>query len=98
MELAAEEVRMIRELDDLDISAVRRAAGDPHAAAHQHRFVLAVELVAMAVAFTDLERAVGLRGLAVGFELAGPGAQAHGAAQLVDAAQLAQLVDDAVRS
>src|SRR5262249_5948370 len=97
VELAAEEVRMIRELNDLDVGAVRRAAGDPHAAADQHRFVLAVELVAMAMALADLERAVGLRGLAVGLELAGPRAQAHGAAQLVNAAQLAQLVNDAVR-
>src|SRR4051812_26643677 len=51
----------------------------------------------MAMALADLEVAVDAVGQRVGLDLAGPGAQAHGAAELVDAAQLAQLIDDAVR-
>src|SRR3954454_5028345 len=51
----------------------------------------------MAMALADLEVAVDAMCERVGLDLAGPRAQAHGAAELVDAAQLAQLIDDAVR-
>src|SRR5438105_15696491 len=49
------------------------------------------------MALADLELAVDAVRQRVGLYLAGPRAQAHGAAQLVDAAQFAQLIDDAVR-
>src|SRR5205807_5020064 len=64
----------------------------------ENRFIFTVEFIAMAVALTDLRGGVSFGGLAVGLQLAGPGAQAHGAAQLVNAGELAQLIDDAVRS
>src|SRR3954463_719698 len=51
----------------------------------------------MPMALADLEVAVDAMCERVGLDLAGPRAQAHGAAELVDAAQLAQLIDDAVR-
>ena len=52
----------------------------------------------MAVALADFGFAVGLEGVGVGVEFALPGAEAHGAAEFFYAAQLAQFVDDAVRS
>src|SRR4051812_4304042 len=51
----------------------------------------------MAMALADLEVAINPLRQRVGLYLAGPRAQAHGAAELVNAAQLAQLIDDAVR-
>ena len=56
-----------------------------------------IELKAMPVAFADIRYSVGLARKAVGSEMAIVGAQPHGAAQLVDAFQLAQLVNDAIR-
>src|SRR5271166_5219806 len=53
MELAAQEVRMAGDLDDLDVGAVRRCTADAQAAGGQHTLVLAVELVAMAMPFAD---------------------------------------------
>src|SRR6478672_6544878 len=50
----------------------------------------------MAMALADLEVTVDALRQRVRLDLAGPRAQTHGAAQLVDAAQLAQLIDDAV--
>ena len=58
---------------------------------------LAIELVAMAMAFADLVGAVGCARKAAFRQLAGIRAQAHRAAQFVDAFQFAKLVDDAVR-
>src|SRR3954452_17030632 len=51
----------------------------------------------MPMALADLEVAVDAMCQRVGLDLASPRTQAHGAAELVDAAQLAQLIDDAVR-
>ena len=97
MELAAEEVGVAGNLDDLDVGRVGRGAADAQAGAGEQRFVLAVELVAVAVALADFGcPAVGAGGQRVGLQDAGPGAQTHGAAHLFDAEQLAQLVDDAV--
>ena len=49
------------------------------------------------MALADLGLPISFVGQRFRFQLAGPGAQAHGAAQLFDAAQFAQLIDDAVR-
>ena len=59
-------------------------------------FVLAVEFVAVAVAFGDFGGAVGVGGERAGLHDAGPRAEAHGAAHLFDAGELAEFVDDAV--
>src|SRR5258708_39574236 len=97
MELAAQEIRMVGNLDDFHVCPVRRGAGNAQSTAGQDSFILAVELVAMAVPLADFGFPVRLDRLAVLLELAGPRAQTHGTAQLVDAAQLAQLVNDSVR-
>src|ERR1700733_8672828 len=62
VELAADEPRMVGHLDDFDVGAVRRAAGDFETSGIERRFVFAVEFVAMAVALGDFQRAVGFRG------------------------------------
>src|SRR5438067_1994241 len=54
MELAAQEIRMIGNLHDLHVCTVRRGAGDAQPAAGEHRFILAVELIAMAMALANL--------------------------------------------
>src|SRR6185503_8600853 len=98
MELAADEVRMVIELDDLDVGSVGSRSRYAQAGAGQHRFILAVELVAVAMAFADLRlAAVDLGSERAGGELADPGAEAHGATEFIDAAQFAQLVDDEMR-
>ena len=96
VELAAEEEGVVGDLDDLDVGGVGGGAGDAQAGAGEQGFVLAVEFVAVAVAFGDFGAAVGLGGQRAGLEHAGPGAEAHGAAHLFDAGELAEFVDDAV--
>ena len=54
MELAAQEPRMVRDLADLDVHAVRGLAGDAQAALRENLLIFAVEFVAMAVALADL--------------------------------------------
>src|SRR5258708_34697197 len=50
MELAAEEPRVVRGLDDLDVIFIRRAPGDAQARGDQRFFVVAIEFVTVAVA------------------------------------------------
>jgi len=52
----------------------------------------------VAVALADFELAVGAMGEGAWCELAGPRAEAHGAAHFVDAEEFAQFVNDAMRS
>src|SRR5207244_2924709 len=59
--------------------------------------VLAIEFVAMAVALLNFLALISAVSEAVGLQLARPRAQTHGAAELVDALQLAELEDDAMR-
>ena len=66
VELAAEEEGMVGDLDDLDVGGVGGGAGEAKAGAGEDGFVLAVELVAMAVALADLGCAVGLGGEGAG--------------------------------
>src|ERR1051326_7479906 len=58
MELAADKMRMPRDFNHLYVSCVRRCAGNAEPRAGQHRFILAIELVAMPVALADLILAV----------------------------------------
>ena len=53
VELAAEEEGVGGDLDDFDVGGVGGGAGDAEACAGEDGFVLAVELVAVAVAFGD---------------------------------------------
>ena len=62
VELAGEEEGVGGNLDDLDVGGVGGGAGEAEAGAGEDGFVLAVELVAMAVALGDLGCAIGLGG------------------------------------
>ena len=97
MELHGDEPRMAGQLGDLDELAVRRSARDAHALLAQRRLVEAVELEAMAMALGDESRRRTSVRERSGHEVALVAAQAHRAAELVDAEQIAQLVDHAVR-
>src|ERR1700722_1134385 len=97
MKLAAEEEWVLRNLDDLYVGCIGRRSGEPQTAAGQYGFILAVELVTMTMALGDLCCPVSFCGERAGFEYAIPRAQAHGAAHLFHANQLAQFIDDAVR-
>src|SRR5438270_1923631 len=97
MELAAQKVWMVRDLYDLHVSSVRGGSCDAQTATGKHRFIFTVELIAMAMALTDLRCAVSFRCLAVRLQFASPSAQPHGAAQFVNAGQFAQLINNAVR-
>src|SRR6476620_4396526 len=97
MELAAQVPRVVADLADLDIGAVRRLAGDPQSGRGQDLLILAVEFVTMTVPLADLSASVRLVSEAAVLQKTGPGAQPHRATQFVDALQLAELVNDAVR-
>ena len=97
VELAAEEEGVGGDLDDLDVGGVGSGAGETETAAGEDGFVLAVELVAVAVALADFGGAVGLGGQGVGLHDAVPSSEAHCAAHFFDAGEFAELVDDAVR-
>src|SRR5450432_822896 len=97
VELAAQIPGMPGDLADLHVRVVRRFAGDPQTRGLQPVFVLAVEFVAMAMPLIDLARPIGGVGETVLGQPAGPASQAHGAAQIVHALQLAQLENHAVR-
>ena len=58
MELAADEPRMVRHLDDFDVLAIRRAAGDAETGVGQRLFVFAIEFVAVAVPLGNFGGAV----------------------------------------
>src|ERR1035437_3448965 len=96
MELAAQEEWIAGNFDNLDISCIGSGAAQPQATTSQQRFVLAVELVAMAMPLADLCSAVGAGGERTLLQDAGPRAQPHGPAHLLNAQQFTQLVDDAV--
>src|SRR5277367_2647562 len=85
MELAAYEPGVIGGFDYFYVDAVGGASGDAEAGAGQSFFVLAIEFVAMAVAFGNFELAVCFGSEGAGLEFAGPRAEAHGAAHFVHA-------------
>src|SRR5262245_43773434 len=97
MELAAQIPRMTGNLADLDIRAVRRLARAPQPRRGQNIFIFAIELVAVPMPLADLGGSVGLVREAPFLQKTRPRPQPHGAAQLVDALELAKLVYDAVR-
>src|SRR5436305_11623288 len=97
MKLAAEIPRMVCDLADLDVGAVGRLAGDPQARSRQDRLKFAIELEAMAMALANGRRAIRLAREAVLFQNAGPGAQAHSSAQLINALQFPKFIDHAMR-
>ena len=97
MELAAEEPGMVA---ISQISTYVRSGVSPvmrRPAAFKRLFIFAVEFEAVAMALADLARAIGLAREAAFGQDAGPRAQAHGAAEFVDAFQFPQFEDHAVR-
>src|SRR5215472_4038993 len=58
MELAAQIPGMIRQLADFDVDAVRSLAGEFQAVILQNCLVIAIEFVAMPVAFADFRLSV----------------------------------------
>jgi len=54
VELAAEEIGVAGDLDDLDVGGVRGGAAEAQAAAGEKGFIFTIELVAVAVALADL--------------------------------------------
>src|SRR5581483_4968186 len=71
VELAAEEPRMVRELDDLDELAVGREAAQAHAVLDEQLAILIRDLITVPVALAHLRRAVDLRGARAPREPAG---------------------------
>src|SRR5271166_6565882 len=98
MKLAPDEMRVVRQLHDLDVSAIGRRTGNPQACGYHRLFVLAIEFVTMAMPLADLQLAVDLVRQRAGLNFAGPRTQTHGAAKFFYTAQLAQFVDYAMRS
>src|SRR5437667_7230979 len=88
MELAADEMWMVRQLDHLDVSSVGGRAGNSQSRRGESALVFAIELVTMAVALADLSLAVNSVRQRSRFDLAGPGTQPHGSAELLHATQL----------
>src|SRR5437867_2614436 len=85
MELSRHEVRVLRDLDDLDQLFLGPDAGDAQAVLLEPREVVVVHLVAMAVALLDDSLAVEARGEAPLAEDDGIVAQPHRAALVGDA-------------
>src|SRR5690242_1143377 len=53
MELAAQEIRMVPDFYDLDVSSIWSRTRDPKSRAGKQRLVFAIELIAMAMAFAN---------------------------------------------
>src|SRR5579871_6475917 len=98
MKLAAQEPGMVGDFANLDVHRVRSLARDSESARGEDLLIFAVELVAMAVALADLGSPVGFARETAFRKQARISAESHGPAQLIHAFQLAQLVDDTVRS
>src|SRR5579872_521308 len=80
MELAADEMRMIRQFDHLHISPIRRRSGDLQSGSRHRLFVLTIELVPVPVALADLEHPIDSVCQRVRLDLARPCSQTHSAA------------------
>ena len=87
MELATEEPRMPRKLDDFDKVLVGRDAGDNKTVIRQHLFELPVELIAMAMPFGNDIGLINAIGERTRFEIRRIGTETHRAADGVDAAR-----------
>src|SRR5262249_61732283 len=97
LELHRQVPRVRRQLDDFDELAVERAPGDHQAALGERPLVEAIELVAVTVALVNDRLAVEVERPRPGPELAGVGPETHRSAEIVDAEEVAQLVDDVLR-
>src|SRR5687767_2782297 len=96
MELHRDIPGMSRQLNDLHEFAVRGLARNAESLVGEHRFVKTVELVPMPMALEDGSRAVDLFGERPRCQRALVLAQPHRPAEVVNAKQVAELVDDLV--
>src|SRR5437763_1426284 len=65
MELASQEPRVIAQLADFYVHAIRGLAGEAQTVLFEHGFILAIELIAVAMSFADLGRSVARASVAV---------------------------------
>src|SRR3954447_14332607 len=97
VELHGDVPGMRRELEDLDELAVERAADDLESALGQRLLIQAVEFVPMTMALVDHVAAVERVRTGARTKLARIRTQAHGATEVVDAQQIAELVNEVDR-
>src|SRR5688572_10033204 len=97
MELAPYEPRVILHLYDFHKISVWRGTNNFQSMRNHRLFVLAVELVTVAMTLGDFHFPVSLLRVGTSREDTWVSAQPHRAAKVVDAAQFAQLVDHPVR-
>src|SRR3954469_15387563 len=97
VELATEIPRVVCNLAYFNVNAVRCLSGQLQSVAGENRLEFAVGIIAGPVPFADLFGPGSGAGEASLRKPAGICAQAHRPAELIDAFQLAQLVDHAVR-
>src|SRR5581483_2836346 len=83
VELAAQKPGVIADLDDFDVGAIGRCAGELQSFGYQGSLESPVELVTMAVPFGDLEGPLGLVSKGAWLQSGSPRAQPHRATQLV---------------
>src|SRR6266849_2684743 len=83
MKLHADEPRMILILDHLGQESVGRHAGKAHAVLLEPVLVTSIDLIAMAVALGNLDRAVYFAHPATALEQSGIGAEPHRASEIV---------------
>src|ERR1700739_4612254 len=93
MELAADEMRMVRQLHHLYVGSIRRGSRNLQSRRRHWLFILTIEFIAVPVALADFRLPVNAIGQRARLDLARPGAQPHRPAQFFHAAQLAQLID-----
>src|SRR6266581_472721 len=97
MELAGQEIRVIRNLHDFHEATIGRLPAHPQTPLHHGVEICPVYLVAMTVPFADLRLSIGVVGLRARLEDAGPLPEAHVASHAFHSLELAQLVDHRVR-
>src|ERR1700722_17263528 len=98
MELASDEEWMAGNFDDLDVSSIRRRAGNLEAAGRHRLFILAVELITMPVALADFGLAIDVLRQRPRLKLARPRPESHRPAEFFNTAQFAQFINHAMRS
>src|SRR3990172_1578846 len=98
VELPAYEPGVIRQLDHLDQSVIRREAGQSHSVLFQDLPILVVDLKPVSMPLADLIGAVRLVSHGGDDDTARIGPEPHGSSQVGDAALLRHQIDDRVRA
>src|SRR5207302_2550798 len=96
MELAAEEPRMIRQLNDFHEILVRRDARNDQTVFGKHLLELPIEFVPMTMPLGNDVRFVNTIGQRTRLEVGRVRAQSHRSADRVDAEEVAQFINDGV--